>query len=106
MRDGIIPVTLGGFGRTIALAAVSLPFLIGWPGLAQAAGEGAPHFDVAELGLIWGVPFLGILLSIAVFPLVAPVLLASQFRKDLAFLGSLDGGALCHRLRLWHHPLR
>ncbi len=33
---------------------------------------GAPHVNGGELALIWGVPFVGMLLSIAVFPLVAP----------------------------------
>ena len=32
-----------------------------------AAGEGAPHLDGAYLGLIWVVPFAGILLSIAIW---------------------------------------
>ena len=39
---------------------------------ALAEGAGAPHLDGGELGLIWIVPFCGILLSIALFPLLAP----------------------------------
>lgn len=38
---------------------------------AFAAGEGAPHLDGAEMNLLWVIPFAGILLSIAIFPLVA-----------------------------------
>ncbi len=55
------------------------------PGLALAAEEGAPHLDGAELGLLWGVPFVGILLSIAVFPLVAPVFWHHNFGKISLF---------------------
>ncbi|SDF14375.1 transporter, UIT6 family (TC 9.B.53) [Thalassobaculum litoreum DSM 18839] len=40
-------------------------------GSAMAAGEGAPHLNGAELNLLWVIPFAGILLSIAIFPLVA-----------------------------------
>ena len=32
------------------------------------------HFDVSELSLLWSIPFLGILLSIAILPMVAPKL--------------------------------
>lgn len=48
-------------GTGVALAA-----LIGYAGPAQAAG-----IDGASLGFIWAVPFIGILLSIALFPLFA-----------------------------------
>ena len=37
------------------------------------AGDGSfPHLSGENLGVIWVVPFVGILLSIAIFPLVAP----------------------------------
>jgi len=37
------------------------------------AGDGSfPHLSGEDLGVIWVVPFVGILLSIAIFPLVAP----------------------------------
>jgi len=52
---------------------------------AFAASEGAPHLDGAELGLIWIVPFVGILLSIAVFPLAAPTFWHHHFGKVSAF---------------------
>lgn len=41
------------------------------PGIAQAAGADAPVVDGAALGLAWAIPFAGILLSIALFPLFA-----------------------------------
>jgi Na+/H+ antiporter NhaD/arsenite permease-like protein len=49
-------------------------------------GEGvAPHLHGADLGLIWGIPFAGILLSIAIFPLVAPHFWERHFGKISAF---------------------
>jgi Na+/H+ antiporter NhaD/arsenite permease-like protein len=36
-----------------------------------AAGETAPHLDGARLGLVWTLPFMGLLLSIALLPLAA-----------------------------------
>jgi len=64
-----------------ALAAVAA--LVATP--AFAASAGAPHLDGAELGLIWVAPFAGILLSIAVFPLVAPSFWHHHFGKVSAF---------------------
>ena len=55
------------------------------PTLAIAAEAGAPHLDGGELGLIWVIPFAGILLSIAVFPLVAPHFWHHNFGKVAAF---------------------
>ena len=59
------------------------------PGLAiaaEAAGHGtAPHLDGADLGLLWVVPFAGILLSIALFPLLAPNIWHHHFGKISAF---------------------
>lgn len=48
-----------------ALAGALLPLL---PAAAQAAPGGA---DAAAIGLAWGLPFAGLLLSIALFPLLA-----------------------------------
>ena len=45
----------------------------------------APHADGAELSLMWVVPFAGILLSIAIFPLVAPHFWHQNFGKVSAF---------------------
>ena len=52
---------------------------------ALAAGEGAPHLDGGKLALYWIVPFCGILLSIAIFPLVAPHFWHHHFGKISAF---------------------
>ncbi len=58
-----------------------------WPVAAAAAGAegGAPHLDGGALGLLWVAPFAGILLSIAVFPLVAPHFWHGNFGKISAF---------------------
>jgi Na+/H+ antiporter NhaD/arsenite permease-like protein len=53
-----------------------------------AAGGGhdaALDLDGAHLGLIWAIPFAGILLSIAVFPLAAPHFWERHFGKISAF---------------------
>jgi Na+/H+ antiporter NhaD/arsenite permease-like protein len=63
-------------------------------GVAQAA-----ELDGARLGFVWAVPFIGVLLSIAVFPLLAPQLWHHHFGKitaawALAFVlpyAALDG---------------
>ncbi|WP_374445616.1 sodium:proton antiporter [Stella sp.] len=47
---------------------------------AMAAAE-APHIDGSVLGLLWAVPFAGILLSIAIMPLVAPAFWHHHFGK-------------------------
>ncbi|CAO3410279.1 sodium:proton antiporter [Azospirillum largimobile] len=74
-----------------ALAAGGL--LLGTPGAlaAEAAHGGAPHLDGRLLSAVWVVPFAGILLSIALFPLLAPVVWHHHFGKisavwALAFL--------------------
>lgn len=64
----------------VALAALLLP------GLARAA-----DLDGSQLSLLWGVPFAGVLLSIALMPLLAPVFWHHHFGKvsaawALAFL--------------------
>ena len=50
--------------------------LAGWPQLASAA-----TLDGATLSALWGLPFAGVLLSIAVFPLVAPAFWHHHFGK-------------------------
>lgn len=65
--------------------AASISALLLGAGPALAAGEGAPHLDGGELGLIWCVPFVGILLSIALFPLLAPTFWHHHFGKVSAF---------------------
>ncbi len=66
-------LAVGGFW----LAAVT-------PGLAEEAA-GAPHLDGGDLGLLWGVPFAGILLCIALLPLLAPHFWHHHFGKVSAF---------------------
>lgn len=66
------------------IGAVSL--LLMWPGLAMAS-----ELDASQLSIMWGVPFAGVLLSIAVMPLVAPIFWHHHYGKvcaawSLAFL--------------------
>ncbi|EWY41874.1 sodium:proton antiporter [Skermanella stibiiresistens SB22] len=66
-------------------------------GVAAEHG-GAPHLDGSSMGLIWVLPFAGILLSIALFPLLAPNLWHHHFGKISAFwaLAFLVPFALIH----------
>lgn len=88
--------------KIVALAAT----LCSLPSFAQAAA-----IDGAALGAWWGVPFAGVLLSIALLPLLAPQLWHHHFGKitagwTLAFLvpfavamgPAAAGGALAHTL--------
>ncbi|BBK31373.1 sodium:proton antiporter [Allostella humosa] len=73
------------------MAAMSGAAAAGHAFPAWAAGAGVPHIDGSGLGLLWGVPFAGILLSIAILPLVVPQLWHHHFGKisaawALAFL--------------------
>ena len=52
---------------------------------AFAAGEGAPHLDGAELAVWWVIPFILMLLSIAVMPLAAPHFWHDNFGKISGF---------------------
>ena len=67
-------------------ALTLLPCLLALPGLAAAA-----EIDGATLSVLWGVPFAGTLLSIALMPLLAPMFWHHHFGKitaawSLAFL--------------------
>jgi len=66
-------------GGTVALGLALLA------GPTLAAETGAPHLDGAELGHIWVVPFAGMLLSIAVFPVIAPTFWHGNFGRISAF---------------------
>lgn len=86
----------GAFAATIA----------GWSSCASAATTDSMP-DGALLGPLWAVPFAGILLSIALFPLIAPVFWHRHFGKiaaawAIAFLGpfafAFGAGAAVHAL--------
>lgn len=57
--------------------------LIGLAGLVPALGFAA-DLDGSQLSALWGVPFAGLLLSIALFPLLAPVFWHHHFGKITA----------------------
>ena len=67
------------------LGLIAIAFGTFAAGTASAAGAGAPHLDGSELNLLWVVPFAGILLSIALFPLLAPEFWHHHFGKISAF---------------------
>ena len=54
-----------------------------------AGSAGAPHLEGGDLSIIWVVPFAGILLSIAIFPLVASEFWHHNFGKISAFWATL-----------------
>jgi Na+/H+ antiporter NhaD/arsenite permease-like protein len=85
---------------------LAILLLCAWPGLALAGGV-----EGSQLSALWGVPFAGILLSIALMPLLAPVFWHHHFGKvaavwALAFLlpfavvfgPGLAAGSLVHAL--------
>ncbi len=64
------------------LLSAMLMALAGMAGAGDAAAAGeAPHIDGAQLGLVWILPFVGILLSIAIMPLAAPSFWHHHFGK-------------------------
>lgn len=98
-RRGITRLLAGGLALLMA-------------GLAQAAGV-----DGSRLSPMWGLPFAGILLSIALFPLFAPNFWHHHYGKVAAFWGlaflapfalqfgpGLAGGALAHALLAEYIP--
>lgn len=50
-----------------------------------AGSYSAPHLEGGDLSILWVIPFAGILLSIAIFPLVAPEYWHHNFGKVSAF---------------------
>ena len=60
-------------------------FLTMIPAFSYAGAEGAPHVIGEDLGIFWVLPFVGILLSIAVFPLVAEHFWHQNFGKISLF---------------------
>jgi Na+/H+ antiporter NhaD/arsenite permease-like protein len=69
--------------RRVYLAAAGLFAGLSVPSAAFAA-EGA-QLNGAALGMIWALPFVGILLSIALFPLLAPHFWEHHYGKIAAF---------------------
>ncbi|WMY09989.1 sodium:proton antiporter [Paraburkholderia phenoliruptrix] len=61
------------------MVLVAVLTLMSWPQLACAA-----TLNGASLSALWGLPFAGVLLSIAVFPLVAPAVWHHHFGKIAA----------------------
>jgi Na+/H+ antiporter NhaD/arsenite permease-like protein len=64
-----------------ALAAFLVAMVAVAPEAALAAGESPYKIKGAELGILWVVPFVGILLSIALLPLFAPSFWHHHFGK-------------------------
>ena len=66
----------------ITLAISIMPILL----FAGAGGHGsAPHLNGETLTIFWVIPFVGILLSIAIFPLIAPEFWHHNFGKISLF---------------------
>jgi Na+/H+ antiporter NhaD/arsenite permease-like protein len=65
-------------GRAAAVAVALFAAIFTNPALAAS---GAPHIDGAELSAWWIIPFCGLLLSIAIMPLAAPVVWHHHYGK-------------------------
>ena len=65
--------------RSWRAAQTALPLLSLWPGMAFAAG-----LDGSQFGALWGIPFAGLLLSIALLPLLAPAFWHHHYGKVAA----------------------
>jgi len=61
-----------------------LGLLIAWGSLCLITPAHAADLHGSELSLLWGVPFAGVLLSIALLPLLTPVLWHHHFGKIVA----------------------
>ncbi|RDK01226.1 sodium:proton antiporter [Paraburkholderia lacunae] len=68
-----------GHAVSASMALAAALALAGWPRLASAA-----TLDGATLSALWAVPFAGVLLSIAAFPLIAPAFWHHHFGKIAA----------------------
>ena len=102
-------------GRTSLVSATSLALLA--VAASPASASEAHGVDGATLGVVWALPFLGILLSIAIFPLVAPHLWHHHYGKIAAAWGLVfvvpfaivhgagaTGGEVLHTLLLEYIP--
>lgn len=68
-------------GKRLALAGPALVLLLLATGPVLGASPDAPAIDGRRLGLVWMLPFLGILLSIAIMPLAVPAFWHHHFGK-------------------------
>ncbi|SDQ74234.1 transporter, UIT6 family [Paraburkholderia fungorum] len=73
------PGNLKGLAGSAAILLAAVLMLAGWSEPASAA-----TLDGAKLSALWGLPFAGVLLSIALFPLVAPAFWHHHFGKIAA----------------------
>ncbi len=71
------------------MKAFATIFLLLTPTIGLAAEIGAPHLDGSQLSMIWSLPFIMMLLSIAILPLAAPHFWHAHFGKVSAFWGLL-----------------
>ncbi len=61
----------------------------------HGSGHAAPHIDAKNLSLLWIIPFVGILLSIALFPLLTPHFWHHHYGKVSLFWWVVFFGAFC-----------
>ncbi|WP_051340187.1 sodium:proton antiporter [Azospirillum halopraeferens] len=73
------PRALAGIAALLLLALLPLPALAATA--VQTGDHALPHLNGADLSVFWVIPFAGILLSIAIMPLVAPNLWHHHFGK-------------------------
>ena len=66
--------------RLLVPAVVACPLPLRGAGAAEL-DHLAPHLDGGDLILLWALPFAGILLSIALFPLFAPSIWHHHYGK-------------------------
>ena len=66
----------------------------------------ASHLDGAALSAVWSIPFAGLLLSIALLPLVRAAFLGASFRQGRRILGARAAHTLHHRIRREHDDSR
>ena len=65
-------MTAPGRGLRVASGVAATLLLTTLSAAPALAADGAPALNGATLPLLWGIPFAGMLLSIALFPLLAP----------------------------------
>ena len=67
--------------RAAVRATLGAVSLMSTQSLAFAAEAGAQHLEGSTMGFVWAVPFIGLLLSIAILPLAAPHLWHHHYGK-------------------------